>query len=57
MALVAIPDQPGTTVAGEFIAGPPKARLLDEFDNRVTGVEITVSEQSESDHLQAVHLH
>jgi hypothetical protein len=41
---IAIQTQPGETVAGEAIAGPPRVRLLDEFDNRVPGVEVTVSE-------------
>ncbi|PKD43291.1 invasin domain 3-containing protein [Rhodohalobacter barkolensis] len=44
--IVAIQTQPGETVAGEPITGPPLVRLLDEFNNRVPGVEITVSEQS-----------
>jgi hypothetical protein len=43
--IVAIQTQPGETVAGETIAGPPRVRLLDEFGNRVPGIDVTVSEQ------------
>jgi hypothetical protein len=43
---IAIQVQPGQSVAGEPIAGPPTVRLLDSNNNRVPGVDITVTEQS-----------
>jgi hypothetical protein len=42
---IVIQVHPGQSVAGEPIAGPPTVRLLDSNDNRVPGVEITVTEQ------------
>ncbi len=38
-----ITTQPGQSVAGQNIAGPPTVRVLDIFEDPVSGVDVTVS--------------
>ncbi|WP_158551364.1 Ig-like domain-containing protein [Rhodohalobacter sp. SW132] len=40
-----ITTEPGESVAGQPISGPPAVRIWDEFDNPVPGVSVSVSEQ------------
>lgn len=41
---MAITTQPGESVAGGVIAGPPTVQVTDAFSNPVSGVNVTVSE-------------
>ncbi|WP_340103379.1 filamin/ABP280 repeat domain-containing protein [Rhodohalobacter sp. 8-1] len=40
---IAINTQPGNSIAGESIAGPPSVRVTDDLDNSVGGIEVIVS--------------
>ncbi|MDZ7694027.1 MAG: invasin domain 3-containing protein [Balneolaceae bacterium] len=42
---IAIQTQPGNTVAGASIEGPPMVEVTDDLGNPVEGVDVTVSEQ------------
>ncbi|MFO7848151.1 MAG: invasin domain 3-containing protein [Balneolaceae bacterium] len=46
---ISISQEPLETVAGNSIAGPPTVVVTDGFGNTVSGVEVTVSEQSGTD--------
>ncbi|MEX0685737.1 MAG: invasin domain 3-containing protein, partial [Balneolales bacterium] len=46
---VLVETEPSQTTAGIFINGPPEALVVDEFDNPVEGVNVTVSLQGGGD--------
>lgn len=43
--LMLITTEPGASIAGDPIAGPPAVRITDEFSNPVPGAGVTVTEQ------------
>jgi hypothetical protein len=47
-AVMTMNRQPGTTTAGSAVAGPPRVTVKDQFNNNITGMDVSVTLSSGS---------